>query len=80
MYQDFNWLSSELLMQEETDRGALLSNRLSPGRPTNHQNRRLAISEDGELRLLWNTLHRSFSMNEVNYTVLELASACLHPA
>lgn len=72
-----SWLSSNLPMSEKTASGALLSNRMSPGQPAKIRDRRLEISEGGEMRLFFNALHRQLGVNGVEFIGLELAYVVL---
>jgi hypothetical protein len=67
---------SNIPMYEKTGTGALVSNRMSPGQPVkdNGTDRRLEISEDGEMRLFFNALHFQWGLNDVPRTGLNLAS------
>lgn len=66
---------SNISMSEKTARGALLSNRMSPGLPVKDtsKDRRLEISEDGGMRLFFNALHYQWGLNDVPRTGLYLA-------
>jgi len=72
------WLShNNMSGLDKTDRGALLSNRMLPGQPAQGRDRRLEISEDGEMRLSFNYIHHTWNINGVEKTALNLVAVVL---
>jgi hypothetical protein len=73
-----NWINhNNMPALEKTDRGALLSNRMLPGQSAQGRDRRLEISEDGEMRLSFNYIHDTWNINGVEKTALNLVAVVL---